>query len=116
MAHVMTKGKPFSVSAHVQLFENINVNNYFPEGSVLIFVTRKANSEELATNLKARDFSSKFMHSTSLLSAGVDYMNSQDDHNNIATAYLDGVAVGINPCRALLVSILAGKNSLHTMA
>lgn len=26
------------------------------EGSVLIFVTRKANSEELATNLKARDF------------------------------------------------------------
>ena len=31
----------------------------FLDGSVLIFVTRKANSEELATNLKARDFSGK---------------------------------------------------------
>ncbi|KAK3108954.1 hypothetical protein FSP39_019665 [Pinctada imbricata] len=31
-------------------------------GSVLIFVTRKANSEELATNLKARDFDVGLLH------------------------------------------------------
>lgn len=28
----------------------------FSAGSVLIFVTRKANAEELATQLRARDF------------------------------------------------------------
>lgn len=31
-------------------------------GSVLIFVTRKANAEELATNLRARDFKSELKH------------------------------------------------------
>ncbi|ESO99216.1 hypothetical protein LOTGIDRAFT_141957, partial [Lottia gigantea] len=32
------------------------------EGSVLIFVTRKSNSEELAANLKARDFTLGLLH------------------------------------------------------
>ena len=32
------------------------VFSIFSVGSVLIFVTRKANSEELASNLRQRDF------------------------------------------------------------
>ncbi|RUS76863.1 hypothetical protein EGW08_015373 [Elysia chlorotica] len=47
------------------------------EGSVLIFVTRKANSEELAANLKARDFELGLMHGDM----------SQAERNEIISAF-----------------------------
>jgi uncharacterized membrane protein len=39
----------------------------FAVGSVLIFVTRKLNSEELATNLKSRDFKGELFTNHMLL-------------------------------------------------
>ncbi|GFO07754.1 ATP-dependent RNA helicase ddx42 [Plakobranchus ocellatus] len=47
------------------------------EGSVLIFVTRKANSEELAANLRAKDFELGLMHGDM----------SQAERNEIITAF-----------------------------
>lgn len=47
------------------------------EGSVLIFVTRKANSEELATNLKAKDTELGLMHGDM----------SQGERNDIISAF-----------------------------
>ncbi|XP_012944558.2 ATP-dependent RNA helicase DDX42 [Aplysia californica] len=47
------------------------------EGSVLIFVTRKSNSEELATNLKARDFELGLLHGDM----------SQAERNDIISAF-----------------------------
>ncbi|KAL4222426.1 ATP-dependent RNA helicase ddx42 [Mactra antiquata] len=46
-------------------------------GSVLIFVTRKANSEELATNLRSRDFKVGLMHGDM----------SQMERNDVITAF-----------------------------
>ncbi|KAL3831435.1 hypothetical protein ACJMK2_023186 [Sinanodonta woodiana] len=46
-------------------------------GSVLIFVTRKANAEELATNLKARDFKLGLLHGDL----------SQPERNEVITAF-----------------------------
>lgn len=46
-------------------------------GSVLIFVTRKANSEELATNLKSRDFKVGLLHGDM----------SQIERNEVITAF-----------------------------
>ena len=47
-------GRNFSVDSNSSLF-------FFPQaGSVLIFVTKKANSEELAGKLKTKDFEGTF--------------------------------------------------------
>ncbi|XP_071102473.1 ATP-dependent RNA helicase DDX42-like [Haliotis cracherodii] len=46
-------------------------------GSVLIFVTRKMNSEELATNLKARDFTVGLLHGDM----------DQTERNNVISAF-----------------------------
>ncbi|KAJ8314337.1 hypothetical protein KUTeg_008898 [Tegillarca granosa] len=54
-----------------------NLVKFTTLGSVLIFVTRKVNSEELTTNLKARDFKVGLLHGD---------MN-QTERNDIITAF-----------------------------
>uniref|UniRef100_A0A0B7ALJ4 RNA helicase n=1 Tax=Arion vulgaris TaxID=1028688 RepID=A0A0B7ALJ4_9EUPU len=51
--------------------------SFTSEGSVLIFVTRKTNSEELATNLRAKDFPLGLMHGDM----------SQTERNEIISAF-----------------------------
>ena len=46
-------------------------------GSVLIFVTKKANSEELGNNLKAKDFDLRVIHGDLL----------QHERNEIITSF-----------------------------
>ena len=71
----------------------------FQVGSVLIFVTRKANSVELQANLKARDFKGTSIHciSCSFTSSNSGYCNfvvgllhgdmSQTERNDVINAF-----------------------------